>query len=50
MLFVFENCIYNLETNKFVESNPDEYIYTSCGYKYDDRNKNEFEKAKQKIK
>jgi P4 family phage/plasmid primase-like protien len=49
-LFVFENCVYNLETNKFVESNPDEYINTSCGYRYDDRNKNEFEKAKQKIK
>lgn len=49
-LFVFENCVYNLETDGFVTSNPEDYINTSCGYKYDDSKKDEFEKAKQKIK
>ena len=34
-LFVFENCIYDLETDTFVPSNPEDYINTSCGYKFD---------------
>ena len=50
-LFVFENCIYDLENDEFVEKpNPDDYINVSCGYKYDDTNKDEFENAKKKIK
>ena len=48
-LFVFENCIYDLETDTFVPSNPEDYINTSCGYKFDN-DKIEFEKAKVKIK
>lgn len=49
-LFVFENCVYDLETDSFVPSNPIDYINTSCGYKYDDTNSEEFEMAKKKIK
>jgi len=49
-LFVFENCVYDLEKGAFVTSNPDDYINTSCGYKFDDSNNAELEKAKSKIK
>ena len=49
-LFVFENCVYDLEKDAFVPSNPEDYINTSCGYKYDDSKKEEFEKAKEKLK
>jgi len=48
-LFVFENCIYDLETDTFIPSNPEDYINTSCGYKYDNEN-TDLEKAKEKIK
>jgi putative DNA primase/helicase len=49
-LFVFENCVYDLEKDAFVPSNPNDYINSSCGYKYDDTNTAEFERAKTKIK
>ena len=49
-LFVFKNCVYDLETDCFIPSNHEDYINTSCGYKYDETNIEEFERAKTKIK
>jgi len=33
-LFVFENCVYDLTTQKVIESNPLDYCNRSCGYDY----------------
>jgi phage/plasmid-associated DNA primase len=44
-LFVFENKVYDLEKDAFVPSNPEDYINTSCGYKYDDSETQELKKA-----
>ncbi len=35
-LFAFDNKIYDLENNCFVEPEPSQYISKSCGYDYDD--------------
>ena len=35
-LFVFDDCIYNLDEGCFVQPNPNDYINCSCGYKYGD--------------
>jgi len=33
-LFVFNNCIYDIEKGDFVDPNPDDYINMCCGYDY----------------
>jgi phage/plasmid-associated DNA primase len=35
-LFAFEDCIWDLEQEKFVEPNPEDYISWTCGYSYGD--------------
>ena len=36
-LFMFEDCAYDLKTNSWIEStDPDDYMNTTCGYKYRD--------------
>ncbi len=35
-LFCFENKVYNIDENKFVEPKQDYYINMSCGYNYND--------------
>ena len=50
-LFLFENCVYNLETHEFISSNPTDYINFSCGYKYNvDIDKTKLKNAKTTIK
>tara|TARA_R110000782_G_scaffold18587_1_gene50996 strand:+ start:1611 stop:4298 length:2688 start_codon:yes stop_codon:yes gene_type:complete len=33
-LFAFENKVFDLKTNTFVKSNPEDYLTLSCGYDY----------------
>lgn len=35
-LFVFENCVYDLTSQRVIESNPLDYCNRSCGYQYRD--------------
>jgi hypothetical protein len=49
-LFVFENCVYDLETDKFIPSNPEDYINTSCGYDYNEGEQKHFIDTKKKLK
>ena len=36
-LFVFENKIYDIELNKFVEPKKEYYINMSCGWNWNDK-------------
>ena len=50
ILFVFENKVYDLEKHEFVPSKPEDYINTSCGYKYDDCKKKRARRGSKKYK
>lgn len=51
-LFIFENAVYDLENDNFVDANPDEYMNSSCGYEFnleyfkDENVKNEINKIR----
>ena len=45
-LFAFENKIYDLESGKFIDPKPDQYINITCGYNYED---GEFVEEKKEI-
>lgn len=50
-LFVFNNKIYDLITDSFIEPNKEDYINISCGYDYEDNyNKNKIEYLNEIIK
>lgn len=36
-LFAFENKVFDLSKNAFVEPNPEDYLTMSCGWEYDDK-------------
>ena len=50
-LFAFEDCVYDLQKQCFIEPNPEDYVSLTAGYKYHDKNikKEDVENAKQDI-
>ena len=36
-LFAFENKVFDLKVNQFIDPNPDDYLTLSCGWEYDDK-------------